>query len=59
MADAARSLRPLRPLRHLVLVLRDQGWTVHYPELDDAGNCGTLAGELQAAIDTLQPGRWS
>jgi deoxyribodipyrimidine photolyase-related protein len=56
MADAARSLRLLR---HLVLVLRDQGWTVHYPELDDAGNCGTLAGELQAAIDTLQPGRWS
>jgi deoxyribodipyrimidine photolyase-related protein len=45
----------LSAMRHFAAQLRGRGWTVHYAKLDDVGNCGTLAGELQAAIDTLQP----
>ena len=45
----------LSAMRHFAGQLRGRGWTVHYAKLDDAGNCGTLAGALQAAIDALQP----
>ncbi|MFN3462368.1 MAG: cryptochrome/photolyase family protein, partial [Oceanibaculum sp.] len=35
--------------------LRERGLALHYTRLDDADNTGALAGELQRAIDHLQP----
>src|SRR4051812_19117048 len=45
----------LAAMRHFAESLRQAGRTVHYTRLDDAGNRGTLAGELEAAIDRLDP----
>ena len=45
----------LSAMRHFAVQLRERGWTVHYTRLDDSGNCGTLAGELQAATTRLAP----
>ena len=45
----------LSAMRHFAVQLRERGWTVHYSRLDDSGNCGTLAGQLQAAITGLAP----
>ena len=42
-------------MRHFAAALRLRGWTVHYTQLDEASNRGTLAAELQNAIDTLKP----
>ncbi|MDB5886377.1 MAG: cryptochrome/photolyase family protein, partial [Polaromonas sp.] len=45
----------LSAMRHFAESLRLRGWTVHYTRLDDGGNRGTLAAELQGAIDALAP----
>ena len=45
----------LSAMRHFAGQLRSRGWTVHYARLDDACNRGTLAAELRASIDMLQP----
>jgi deoxyribodipyrimidine photolyase-related protein len=45
----------LAAMRHFREALRARGWTVHYTELDAAGNTQTLAGELARAIRRLRP----
>ena len=45
----------LAAMRHFAGALRDRGWTVHYRRLDDPGNRGSLAGELEDAIERLRP----
>jgi deoxyribodipyrimidine photolyase-related protein len=47
----------LSAMRHFAQALRDEGLRVHYRRLDDAGNAGTLHGELAAALATLRPAR--
>lgn len=48
----------LAAMRHFRDGLRARGWTVHYRELEDVPNAGSLAGELAAAQDRLRPARW-
>ncbi len=45
----------LAAMRRFAQTLRDAGRRVHYRKLDDADNRGTLADELDAAIDALRP----
>lgn len=45
----------LSAMRHFAQGLRGRGWPLHYTQLDDAGTHGTLAGELQAAVERLKP----
>jgi deoxyribodipyrimidine photolyase-like uncharacterized protein len=45
----------LSAMRHFGETLRRQGVTVHYRQLEAAGNCGTLVGELTAAVSRLCP----
>ncbi len=47
----------LAAMRHFGRALRNAGRPLHYRSLDDAGNCGSLAAELQAAIKELKPRR--
>ena len=45
----------LSAMRHFAGALRAQGLPLRYTRLDDVGNLGTLALELDAAIRALQP----
>ncbi|MEW6576488.1 MAG: cryptochrome/photolyase family protein [Pseudomonadota bacterium] len=53
-------------MRHFAEELRLAGWQVDYVQLNDAGNCGSLAGELLRAaerhgaahIRVTEPGEW-
>ncbi len=45
----------LSAMRHFAQALGDSGRRLHYTRLDDAGNRGTLAAELQAALAELTP----
>jgi deoxyribodipyrimidine photolyase-related protein len=45
----------LAAMRHFAADLRAAGLTVHYTELDDAANAGSLAAELQRAVQRLRP----
>ncbi|MAT69152.1 MAG: cryptochrome/photolyase family protein [Planctomycetaceae bacterium] len=47
----------LAAMRHYRDWLQDEGYTVHYTQLDDPKNRGTLSAELAAAIGELQPER--
>jgi deoxyribodipyrimidine photolyase-related protein len=47
----------LAAMRHFAQALRAAGRPLHYTRLDDPGNRGSLAAELQAAIETLAPQR--
>ncbi len=47
----------LSAMRHFAQALRDGGRTLHYTRLDDPGNRGTLAAELQADLSDLKPQR--
>ena len=45
----------LSAMRHFAEQLRHHGWTLDYTQLDDPGNSGTLAGELNRAVERWQP----
>ncbi|MDB5779326.1 MAG: cryptochrome/photolyase family protein [Polaromonas sp.] len=45
----------LSAMRHFAESLRTRGWTVHYTRLDDGGNQGTLAAQLESDIGMLAP----
>ena len=47
----------LSAMRHFALALRAAGRPLHYTRLDDPGNRGSLAAELQATIEELSPRR--
>jgi deoxyribodipyrimidine photolyase-related protein len=50
-----RSTLFLSAMRHFAETLKSQNWPLHYTRLDDAHNAGTLAEELDKAIQTLHP----
>ncbi len=45
----------LSAMRHFAQHVRAQGWLVHYRQLDDSGNAGSLAAQLTADIAALKP----
>ena len=45
----------LSAMRHFAQSLEAKNWPVRYTRLDDANNSGTLAGELQKAIQDCKP----
>ena len=45
----------LSAMRHFAKGLRDKHWPVIYSHIDDLGNTGSLAGELDRAIGQHQP----
>ena len=45
----------LAAMRHFAADLRAAGLTVHYTHLDDPANAGSLAAELQRALQRLRP----
>ncbi len=47
----------LAAMRHFAQALQAAGRTLHYRRLDDPGNRGSLAAELQATLATLAPQR--
>lgn len=47
----------LSAMRHFADHLREQGLNVHYTRLDDAGNLGTLALEIDRTIKQVRPAR--
>ena len=47
----------LSAMRHFADQLREQGLNVHYTRLDDAGNLGTLALEIDRTIKQVRPAR--
>ncbi len=47
----------LSAMRHFSQAIRAAGRPLHYTKLDDPGNRGTLAAELQASIAALDPQR--
>ena len=50
-----RSTLFLSAMRHFAEALKSEKWPLHYTRLDDAHNAGTLADELDKAIQTLHP----
>ncbi len=47
----------LSAMRHFAEHLREDGWTVDYVKLDDDGNSGSFRGEIERAVERLEPGR--
>ena len=47
----------LSAMRHFRDWALGRGWTVHYREMEDPANSGTLGGELSDSIERLQPER--
>lgn len=50
-----RSTLFLSAMRHFAQAIQDKAWPLYYTKLEDAGNAGTLAGELDKAIQANQP----
>ncbi|MFY7941417.1 MAG: cryptochrome/photolyase family protein, partial [Burkholderiaceae bacterium] len=50
-----RSTLFLSAMRHFAQSLEEKNWHVRYTRLGDADNTGTLAGELQKAIQDCKP----
>jgi deoxyribodipyrimidine photolyase-related protein len=50
-----RSTLFLSAMRHFAQTIKDKDWPLHYTQLDDAHNTGTLARELDKAIKALKP----
>lgn len=53
----ARTALFLSAMRHHAAWLKEQGWRLDYRRLDDPSNCGSLGGELRAAIRRTRPQR--
>jgi len=53
----ARTALFLSAMRHHAEWLRKSGWSLDYRRLDDKDNCGSLGGELRAAIRRSSPQR--
>lgn len=53
----ARTALFLSAMRHHAAWLKEQGWRLNYRCLDDPANCGSLGGELRAAIRRTRPRR--
>ncbi len=47
----------LSAMRHFASHLREKSWSVHYTALDDSENTGSLAGELNRALQLHRPQR--
>jgi deoxyribodipyrimidine photolyase-related protein len=47
----------LSAMRHFAQGLHARGWPLHYVHLDDEGNRGSLAAELEAATEAYRPQR--
>jgi deoxyribodipyrimidine photolyase-related protein len=56
-SSKTRSTLFLSAMRHFAQTLRDAGRRVHYLELDDPQNPGTLAAALSQTIAALRPAR--
>ena len=50
-----RSTLFLSAMRHFAQSIEANGWPVHYTRLDDKDNTGTLAGELDKALQKFKP----
>ena len=50
-----RTVMFLSAMRHFAQALHEAGRTVHYTQLDDAGNQTSLQGQLNADIERLRP----
>lgn len=50
-----RSTLFLSAMRHFAQAIQDRAWPLYYTKLDDAGNAGTLAAELDKAIQASSP----
>jgi deoxyribodipyrimidine photolyase-related protein len=50
-----RSTLFLSAMRHFAETLKAKGWLLNYTQLNDLNNTGTLAGELDKAIQKLRP----
>jgi deoxyribodipyrimidine photolyase-related protein len=50
-----RSTLFLSAMRHFAQSIEANGWPVHYTRLDDKDNMGTLAGELDKALQKFKP----
>lgn len=42
-------------MRHFAKTLKDQGYNVHYTQLEDADNAGSFTGEIQRAVKQYKP----
>lgn len=51
----ARIVMFLSAMRHFRDALTEQGFAVHYRQIDDRGNKGTLAAELERSVARLKP----
>ena len=55
VSSKQRTVMFLAAMRHFALALQQAGRPLHCTRLDDAGNRGTLAAQLQADLLTLKP----
>lgn len=55
MSSKQRTTFFLSAMRHFATQLKNKGWPVIYSQLDDDNNSGSLAGELEKAIQANQP----
>lgn len=55
MSSKQRTTFFLSAMRHFATQLKNKGWPVIYSQLDDDNNSGSLAGELEKAIQAYQP----
>ena len=54
-SSKSRTALFLTAMRHFARALASEGRALHYTKLDDPGNRGSLAGELDAAIERIRP----
>ncbi len=54
-SSKARTVMFLAAMRHFAQALRAAGRPLHYTQLDDPANAGSLAAQLHAAIEGLRP----
>jgi deoxyribodipyrimidine photolyase-related protein len=54
-SSKSRTVLFLTAMRHFAGALASEGRALYYTKLDDPGNRGSLAGELDAAIERIRP----